>query len=253
MSQSFRGKSPMPVPPIPKVGSQAKNQAKSKTNSSSLKGVPVVPQPVGTHTREKVELLDLESKVSQFAGNPAELSAYVRKLCKVRGANLVTRPLLDLLLPGVVPSTVNKLEDIDPALLMVVLGYLYEAVFKTPPHLKGVTYFENTVSSSLCYISCFKENAPVNKKTGEKPSHIHTVCLGFNSKAEMDAMTEWLYSTEVMPVYGIKAVGYRTGNKFRTQCPFECKVWMDSTIPLSTQEQFITVVGERMEERMKGS
>lgn len=246
MGQSFQGKSPMPVPPIPKVGSQAKNK-------SSFKSAPVVPQPVGKHTREKVELLDLESKVSQFADNPAELSAYVRKLCKVRGANLVTRPLLDLLLPGVVPPEVNKLEDIEPSLLLVVLGYLYEAVFKLPPHLKGVTYFENTVTPSLCYISCFKEDSPVNKETGEKTSHVHTICLGFNSKAEMDAMTEWLYSPEVMPTYGIKAVGYRTGNKFRTQCPFECKVWMDSTIPLSTQQQFLAVLEERMEGRKNGS
>ena len=204
--------------------------------------VPTVPKAVGEHTREKVELLNLHETICEVIQDKTEIIKNIRKLSLVRNANLVTRPLLALLLgEDAIPQS-GKLEDFSVEDAGIILIHIYEAVFYTPPKLKGAEYFETVVSPRLVYVTGCVLNSPVNKDTGVRASHIHTVNLGFESKADMDEMTTWLYSPDISSEYGIKLIGYRTGNRFRTQSSFEAKVWLSPDIPLEKQEELLTLI-----------
>jgi hypothetical protein len=127
-----------------------------------------------------------------------------------------------------IPVKSNPNDFTTKELLRIVL-FLYESVVaRDKPFVNAEPPYELWYDPTLHVLHYASLNTPVKDGIGERPNYCHTLSKGFNSKEDAEAMVSFLYSSEAMAEYGIKAIGYRTDGK-HTRCPIEIKVWLSST------------------------
>jgi hypothetical protein len=124
--------------------------------------------------------------------------------------------------------------------LVNIIIFLHDTVIARDKMYENSVSFEHYYGGNL-HVLHYDTKADVPIKDGVKPTYIHTLSKGFETKTDAEAMLNFLFTPAAMEEYGVKVAGFRTTGH-HTQCQSELKVWLSSA-RWKNQNELIQLLG----------